>query len=56
MSTAMLSGVLKLQLAVGQKYIYLHILPPGLLNLPCGEGNFGKIRSACGQREVKYVE
>jgi hypothetical protein len=52
----MLSGVLKLQLIVGQKYIYLHILPPDLLNLPCGDGNFGKIWSECGQREVKYIE
>jgi hypothetical protein len=55
-STAMLSGVLKLQLIVGQKYIYLHILPPSLLSLPCDEGDFGKIQSACGQNEFKYIE
>jgi hypothetical protein len=28
----------------------------GLLNLLCGEGNFGKIWSVCGQYEIQYTE
>jgi len=28
----------------------------GPLNLACGEGNFGKMRSACGPHEIKYTE
>ena len=31
-------------------------LAPGSLNLLCGAGNFGKIWSACGQREIHHTE
>jgi hypothetical protein len=29
---------------------------PGLLNLLCDVGNFGKISSACRQHEIQYTE
>jgi len=29
---------------------------PGLLNLLCGVGSFGKIWSACSQYEIQYTE
>ena len=31
-------------------------LIPGPLNLPRGAGNFGKIWSACGQHEIRYIK
>jgi hypothetical protein len=32
---------------------YIFLSTPGLLNLLCGAGNFGKILSTCGQREIQ---
>jgi hypothetical protein len=29
---------------------------PGLINLLCGEDNFGKVWSACRQYDIQYTE
>ena len=31
-------------------------LTPGLFTVLCGAGNFGKIRSGCGQNGIQYTE